>query len=260
MLKRLAMSMLVLVSLQSEVLAVHIVTICGESCNSGEECRLGNNLNCGGSSGGVFLNGGADLDLYGKTITCSGCTTSSNYGVFVSGNNSTIEDTVGGGAIVGAWEAGIECQGMSGSLVRKVRVEDADIVGINECRKVQESVVLNSGITGITNTSVSSTDHIRDNFVMGGVNGIVVSGSGAGEVDHNVVVGASTVKISVTGATSTSFAVTGNVFYGTSSAIIAGAHDYVMSGNVCGDPTSGSCATCVTAGYCSDATAPFVGP
>lgn len=242
----------------SNAQALHSVTQCGETCSSGEQCRLGGDLVCS-TTNGVILNGGADLDLYGHSITCSGCGATGTSGVFVGNNNSTIEDSQGGSFIAGPWEVGVDCQGTTGSIVRKVGVSGYGLWGINGCRKVEQAVVIGTGAVGIYNDSVGSSDYVRDSFVKGNTLGIVFHGSAAAQIDHNVVMGASSIQIE-NDSTSASSSVTGNVTYGTATPVYVYNTNSIRSGNVCGDPTVGSCATCVANENCSDAVPPFVGP
>jgi len=250
--------------------AVIQVYTCGQACAA--DCELANDLICGGTYGyGVKLLAGADLDLKGHTITCDGCDPGWSIGVLVdsASSASVIKNPLyrNFGQILGPWYAGVHCQQAAGSRVTGIYIDGAmDTTGISDCRKVDANVVVNCGV-GIYNGSIHSSDYIRDNLIKGGVTGIAVVGSGAADIDHNVIVRTSIFGIEAGNATSTSLAITGNVFFqglGEGGLIrptnlINGSRNHILSGNVCDDSVS-SCVSCINAGKCTKYEAPFVGP
>ena len=250
--------------------AVIQVHTCGQTC--GADCELANDLICDGTYGyGVNLVAGADLDLKGHTITCNGCDPGSAIGVRVdSGSSSSVIKNPlypNLGQILGPWYAGVYCQDAAGSRVTGIYINGTtDTTGIAACRKVDANVVVNCGV-GILNGNVHGGDYIRDNLIKGGVAGISLAGSGGADIDHNVIVRTSIFGIEAGNATSTSLAITGNVFFqglGEGGIIrptnlINSRRDLILSGNVCDDSVS-YCVTCINAGKCTPYEAPFVGP
>ena len=257
MLPRVLLAVLLLATWRGDGYASpHTVNVCGEHCSSGEQCVLGGNLSC--NSTAVTLDGGADLDFKGFTITCNSCGAAS--AVLVTGSNSTIEDTVGEGGTTGAWGTGINCQYQSNSVVKNVHVWDAT-TGIDACRKVQNNVITFAGTNAIRNTSIGASDFVKDNYIIGGSYGIYLNGSGSGLIDHNNISSTTSEAIHATG-TASSLDLTGNMLFAPASGVLiaTGTNLPGAAGNVCGTPAATACASCISAGMCEAVDTPFVGP
>jgi hypothetical protein len=247
------------------VYASHTLDGCGQTCaGSDGQCFLGKDLSCTSSNStsfGVKIDGGSDFDFKGHKIDCSGCSSSASA-VLVTASNSIINDSIGrGGGVLGLWGFGINCQLNSGSLVQDVYVQGSD-VGISGCRKGLRCSVAAMSI-GISNTSIGSTDYIKNSYVFGGAPiGIKLAGSGAGLVDHNVIANASSDSILTTATTSASLTISSNTLFpdGGGTLIHKGSTAPVTSGNVCGASQQTTCAACIAASDCEAPETFFVGP
>jgi hypothetical protein len=239
------------------------ISTCGQTCTT--DCELANDILCDATvAWGVRLSNGADLDLRGHKLQCSGCDPYA-AGVLVDSTSNLSVITNGGtpdlGQILGPWDVGVDCQHASGSRVIGIHVVGSYNVGITNCRKVDGNVVVDVAGSGIANDNIAGPDYIRDNLVKGGVTGIAVGGSGSADIEYNVIVRTSLFGIEISQASSTSLAVRGNVFFHGAGPtnVINGTSNHIFSGNVCDNSVSW-CVTCINAGKCTPYTAPFTGP
>lgn len=273
MLLRVLCAVLLLAALRTDAYA-HPVWTCGETCNNGEQCNLMTDLNCT-TVPAITLAGGADLDFKGKKITCSNnaCGTAT-AAVVVTGASSTIEDTVGGGGVVN-FGAAVECGLNSNSIVKKIHIDggsNTSASGIGNCRKVDSVVLTNMRWMGIVNTSMGSTDYIKDSYILGkyappghgqGVQyGIWVEGTG-GLIDHNVIGNVTYMTILAQFAGS-GVDITNNMFFSQGSGQVFiffnSSNAPFFSGNVCSDPNDYYCEYCISSGVCQGPTTPLVLP
>ncbi len=263
MLKPMLLAVLLLAVWLPDAHAVHDVNSCPVQCTGGEQCNLVQDITCN-TNPAITLVGGADLDLKGYTITCSGCS-SSAAAVLITGSSSTVEDTGKSdgtrGGILGAWGKAIDCAGKTNSIVRNLKV-DGSTTGLSECRKVTSVTVANTATTGISNTSIGGTDYIKDSYIVNTATGILLGGSGAGTIDHNVIANVSSYAIDSTNTTSSSLAISSNTLFteGAGTLIGTGGTAPTTTANVCGSSGVSVCGTCISAGKCTGAVTPFVGP
>ena len=224
---------------------------CTETCNT--NCRLIANVDCINADG-IILSGGADLDMNGKTISCSSnCPAAA---VKIAAGSSSVKNTGGGTpTITGAFTYGVNCQNQSTSEVLGIYFEDIGGTAIKDCAKVSNNVVLGDlqgGTIGIGSTGVANSDYVRDNYVEGVSIGIAAVTSKNVLIEENQIVlrdmtgGASEIGIN-TGVLSGSptITITHNGFAGdaTLAQYIAGTTGVTATENFC-DPDSAMCQSC----------------
>jgi hypothetical protein len=239
------------------------VTTCNTTCTS--NCYLYNDINCT-TGQGITLSSGVDLDMCGRSLTCTSLICASKAAVTMSASGSQVDNSASGSGfiskIAGPWSTGVDCASKGSSRVSGIRFENNYGNSVVDCHKIDANVVINAGGWAfVVNTGVTNTDQIVDNYVQSS-QAISISSSTNFDISHNLFAMDPNVPargIDATAATG-SFSIADNIFMNEGTPI---EHDTSTSGtysdNFC-DPFTSGCASCKTNGECDAPQVPFVMP
>jgi len=239
------------------------VTSCNFTCTS--NCYLNSDFNCT-TGQGITLSSGADLDMCGRSLTCTSVICSTKAAVTMTAGGSQVENSQSGSGFIskigGPWSVGVDCNSNGSSRVSGIRFENNYGNSVEDCHKIDGNVVINSGgFAFVVNTGVANTDQIVDNYTQGG-QAISISSSTNFDISHNLFAMDPNVAgrgIDATAATG-SFSIADNIFMNEGTPIEPDTSTSgTYSNNFC-DPFTTGCTNCKSSGECDAPQVPFVMP